>query len=106
MGGATRAIRAIFGDRRVWVWAGVWAVTRFLIVANVGFWDDGRPPDFLQDVARYGSWSYYISVEGAIPPEETWQYPPGAAYLMLLPRILPGSFGESFVGLMLIADLV
>ena len=41
-----------------------------------------------------------------IPNEDCWQYPPGAAFLILIPRIGPASYGATFVGLMLIIDLV
>lgn len=50
-------------------------------------------------------WSHYLTAHHAVPGGESWQYPPGAAFLMLLPRLGPGAYGESFVGLMLLADL-
>lgn len=59
----------------------------------------------LQDVNNYEAWSHYLTTEGAIPSGESWQYPPGAAFLMLVPRLGPGGYGESFVGLMLLFDL-
>lgn len=40
-----------------------------------------------------------------MPGGESWQYPPGAAWLMLAPRLGPGSYGPAFVGLMLLFDL-
>jgi Glycosyltransferase family 87 len=100
------AIRSILGNRMVWIWAGVWVVTRALIVANVGFWDDSRPDYWLEDVNRYREWSEILATEHAIPDEDSWQYPPGAAWLMLIPRLGPGSYGDAFVGLMLIIDLI
>ncbi len=72
-----------------------------MIVANVGFWGDLR----LQDINNYEVWSHYLTANHAIPGGESWQYPPGAAFLMLLPRLGPGTYGESFVGLMLLVDL-
>ena len=90
-------------NRLVWIWLAVWLATRALIVADVGFWHDGGPR--LQDVNNYAVWSDYITASHAIPGGESWQYPPGAAYLMLLPRLGPGTYGESFVGLMLLVDL-
>lgn len=67
----------------------------------MGFWGDLR----LQDVNNYEVWSHYLTASQAIPGGESWQYPPGAAFLMLLPRLGPGAYGESFVGLMLLVDL-
>lgn len=87
--------------RLFWIAVGVWLATRGLIVAEVGFWGDLR----LQDVNNYEVWSHYLTANQAIPGGESWQYPPGAAFLMLLPRLGPGAYGESFVGLTLLADL-
>jgi Glycosyltransferase family 87 len=85
----------------VWIWLAVWLMTRALVVADVGFWGHLH----LQDVNNYDIWSHYLTAQHAIPGGESWQYPPGAAYLMLLPRLGPGGYGESFVGLMLLFDL-
>jgi|GEM_PF-821900 len=98
-------MRSILTNRMVWVWAGVWVTTRALMVAEVGFWDDVSGPK-LQDVNNYAVWSNQLATEHAIPDGEAWQYPPGAAFLMLLPRLGFGTYGESFVALMLVADLV
>jgi len=89
----------------LWIWVGVWVATRGLMVGDVGFWNhvsDLR----LQDVNDYDVWSQYLTTNHALPDGETWQYPPGAAFLMLLPRLGLGTYGESFVGLMLLVDLV
>jgi hypothetical protein len=97
-------VRQIHTHRRVWIWIAVWIATRALIVGDVGFWHDGGPR--LQDVDNYEVWSHYLTAHGALPSGEAWQYPPGAAFLMLLPRLGPGSYADSFVGLMLLFDLV
>ncbi len=86
------------------LWAAVWALTRLFMVAQVGFWDH-RGIDF-QDVNFFHFWSDTIAVEHRIPTEPNWQYPPGAAFLMLAPRIGGGEFGTSFVVTMLAVDLV
>jgi Glycosyltransferase family 87 len=96
-------VSQIRANRLVWIWLTVWIATRALIVANVGFWHDAGPR--LQDVNNYEVWSHYLTANHAIPGGESWQYPPGAAYLMLLPRLGPGAYGEAFVGLMLLVDL-
>lgn len=87
----------------MWIWIAVWLATRVLIVGDVGFWHDAGPR--LQDVANYEVWSHYLTAHGALPSGEAWQYPPGAAFLMLLPRLGPGSYADSFAGLMLLFDL-
>lgn len=98
-------MRPVRSNRTLWVWAGIWLATRGLIVADVGFWAHASHLH-LQDVANYDVWSRYLTTRHAIPGGEAWQYPPGAAFLMLLPRLGPASYGETFVGLMLLVDLV
>jgi Glycosyltransferase family 87 len=97
-------VRSVLGDRRTWIWLAVWLATRALIVAEVGFWATSEPR--FEDVNRYEAWSHVLTSEGAFPGGDAWQYPPGAGLLMLLPRVFPGSYGEAFVGLMLLVDLV
>jgi len=74
----------------------VWVATRALVVADISHW---------QDVGNYEAWSHYLTAHHAMPGGESWQYPPGAAWLMLLPRLWPGAYGPAFVGLMLLCDL-
>ncbi|HEX5526393.1 MAG TPA: glycosyltransferase family 87 protein [Solirubrobacterales bacterium] len=88
---------------KVPVWIGAWILTRALIVVQVGFWHPGGAE--YNDVLSYESWSNYIAHEHALPTEETWQYPPGTALLLLIPRLGGGHFGVSFVVLMLLVDL-
>jgi hypothetical protein len=97
-------VRPILSSRTLWIWAGIWLATRGLTVADVGFWAHASNLH-LQDVNNYDVWSHYLTTQHAIPGGESWQYPPGAAFLMLLPRLGPGTYGESFVGLMLLVDL-
>jgi hypothetical protein len=95
-------VRSVLGDRRTLIWLAVWLGTRAFIVAEVGFWATGHPR--LQDVNNYDTWSHVLTGEGAFPGGDAWQYPPAAGLLMLIPRVLPGSYGEAFVGLMLLVD--
>lgn len=104
IGGVRAASRSILTNRTLWIWAGIWLATRAYIVADVGFWSHVSHLH-LQDVGNYATWSQYLVTKHAIPTGDAWQYPPGAAYLMLLPRLGPGTYGESFVGLMLLFDL-
>ena len=97
-------MRSLLGDRKHWLWLAAWIATRAFIVAEVGFWATGHPR--LEDVNNYDTWSHVLTGEGAFPGGDAWQYPPAAGLLMLIPRILPGTYGEAFVGLMLVADLV
>jgi hypothetical protein len=90
--------------RKTWIWLVVWLCSRALIVAEIGFWATPQPQ--LEDVDRYQTWSHVLTAEHAFPGGDGWQYPPGAGLLMLLPRLFPGGYGEIFVGLMLLVDLV
>jgi hypothetical protein len=84
------------------IWIGIWILSRALIVAQVGFWKPAGPE--YQDVGIYQAWSESIAGSHFLPADETWQYPPGAAFLMLIPRLSGGSYGISFVVLMLAFD--
>jgi hypothetical protein len=97
-------VRSTLRDRRTWIWLAVWLSTRALIVAEVGFWATAQPR--FEDVNNYETWSHYITSHDALPGGEAWQYPPGAGLLMLLPRLIPASYGGAFVGLMLLVDLI
>jgi hypothetical protein len=96
-------VRSLLGDRKIWIWLAIWLATRALIVAEVGFWATAGPR--FEDVNNYEVWSNYITSHDAFPGGEAWQYPPGGALLMLLPRVFPFDYGEAFVGLMLLVDL-
>jgi hypothetical protein len=102
---AKAAARSILSSRTTWIWLGIWLATRGLTVLHVGFWTHSAPPR-LEDVNNYEVWSGYLPSHHSLPVGESWQYPPGAAFLMLVPRLGPGTYGESFVGLMLLLDLV
>jgi hypothetical protein len=97
-------VRSILRDRKTWIWLAIWFSTRALIVAEVGFWATAHPR--FEDVNNYETWSHYITAHNALPGGEAWQYPPGAGLLMLLPRLIPSSYGGAFVGLMLLVDFI
>jgi hypothetical protein len=86
------------------VWILVWIVTRAVIVVQIGFWTPGGA-DY-EDANSYAAWSDWIAGTHSMPTEETWQYPPGAAFLFLVPRLMPLDFKVAFVVLMLIVDLI
>jgi hypothetical protein len=85
------------------IWAAIFVVGSLFMVVQVGFWDHVNHVN-LEDVNAYKGWSDIIVATHALPLENTWQYPPGAAFLMLIPRI-GGDYGRSFVILMLLFDL-
>jgi Glycosyltransferase family 87 len=97
-------VRSILRDRKTWIWLAIWLSTRALIVAEVGFWATAHPR--FEDVNNYETWSQYITSHQALPGGEAWQYPPGAGLLMLLPRLIPASYGGAFIGLMLLVDFI
>lgn len=86
-------------------WILVWIVPRAYMLAGVGLWDDVNGVEY-EDVKSYESWSNTIAGEHRLPNEDTWQYPPGAAFLFLIPRLGPLDFKLSFVILMLAFDLI
>jgi hypothetical protein len=98
-------MRAALGNRKIWIWAAVWLFTRGLILSHVGFWNDSTGVQ-AEDVSIFGVWSEQLGVHHMLPNEEAWQYPPGAALLMVLPRIGGGDFLDHFVATMLIFDLI
>jgi hypothetical protein len=94
----------VLTSRRAFLLTGIWLATRALIVAEVGFWHHSGHFR-LEDVATYDQWSDQLAA-GHLPTGHAWQYPSGASFLMLLPRLGPWGYGETFVGLMLVFDLV
>lgn len=98
-------MRSLMHSRKIWIWAFVWVLTRGLILSHVGFWNDstGTQPE---DVSIFGIWSEQLGVHHALPNEAAWQYPPGAALLMVVPRLGSASFLDSFVATMLVFDLI
>lgn len=90
--------------RNLWIaWGAIWLLAAAFMTVQVGFWDNVYGTE-LEDVNSYLGWSDFMVVNHALPVEDTWQYPPGAAFLMLIPR-LGWDFGEAFIALMLIFDL-
>ncbi|WP_063629979.1 glycosyltransferase 87 family protein [Nocardia sp. BMG51109] len=96
-------MRALSG---LWV---VWVVTRALIVVFTGvtalphsIWDASAA-----DLTLYREWAEMIVRHGIFPlHDERWQYPPGAAALFVVPWLLGGGHGYSwlFFGLVGVAD--
>jgi hypothetical protein len=98
-------LRSLLSNRLLWIWLAVWVVTRAMIVVQVGFWNHVGGADF-QDVNAFETWSNFLATEHHMPTDEGWQYPPGAALVMLLPRIGGAPYAQSFVATMLLFDLL
>jgi hypothetical protein len=98
-------LRSLLSNRLLWIWLAVWVVTRAMIVVQVGFWNHVGGADF-QDVNAFETWSNFLATEHRMPTDEGWQYPPGAALVMLLPRIGGAPYAQSFVATMLLFDLL
>jgi hypothetical protein len=86
-------------------WVFVWLLSRGYMLAQVGLWDHVHGAEY-QDVNTYEGWSSWIASTHLMPQEETWQYPPGAAFLFLIPRLGPLDFKLTFVIMMLAVDLI
>jgi hypothetical protein len=100
-------VRAVYERHKPWFWGAAWLLTRGLIMAQIGFFNHITATS-TEDVFLYESWSDSIAHTGALPTGELWQYPPGAALLMVIPRIAmaPKGFGPSFAVTMLVFDLI
>ena len=83
----------------------MWLATRALMIIQVGFWSDLGT--HYQDVEFYKNWANTLAEFHQMPDEASWQYPPGAAFLLLIPRlgsVVGVAYQPSFVGLMLLVD--
>ena len=95
MGGRRRQLALLWG---------VWAVSRLFIVAQVGIWNHVDGPQY-QDVGFYEGTSNGLMDTRAMPEGDSWQYPPLAAFLFLVPRLAP-NYSYGFIALMLLFDAV
>lgn len=84
----------------------MWVASRALMLVQVNFWSDLGTN--YQDVVFYNEWAETLAA-GHMPEGESWQYPPGAAFLLLVPRlgsIFGAAYEPSFVAFMLVVDFV
>lgn len=91
--------------RQVATWIIVWVVSRAVIVGRIGLGDGLTDPE-IQDVAYFRNSAEYLATTGSIPEGDAWQYPPGAAFLFLIPRLVPVTYPVAFIALMLLVDAV
>jgi Glycosyltransferase family 87 len=101
-------LRALFRNRLIWIWAAIWILGLALMVLQVGIWNHVAGVNY-QDTDQYKLWSEILAHQRLMPVEETWQYPPGAAFLLLVPRLGVHWFGAayqpSFMVTMVLVDL-
>lgn len=98
-------MRSALASPAIWIWIAVWMATRAVMVVQVGFWSDLGTN--YQDVEFYNNWANTLAEFHQMPDEESWQYPPAAAFLLLIPRIgsvFGAAYQPSFVALMLLVD--
>lgn len=89
---------------RWWPLAVYWVASRLVMLAMLR---TGHG-DIAEEVHRlYARWAGQLEA-GSFPAQDvTWQYPPGAGLVMLLPGLLPmASYLQGFVALMVLADAV
>ena len=83
----------------------VWIVTRAIMLSEIGYWRKGTTVNY-QDVDVFHDWASRIMSTHTIPPDPSWQYPPGAIVAFVLPRLFGDGYRGAFVGMILVADLV
>lgn len=83
-------------------WAAVWLASRGMMISDLGY---GRPGAVVQhqDLNVFQAWADSIARTGRLPTDEAWQYPPGAAFLFLLPRIA-FNYKPMFMAMLVVAD--
>jgi Glycosyltransferase family 87 len=100
-------LRSLLRSRMFWIWAGVWVAAAALMVVQIGYWNDALGVNY-QDAEFYNDWSEILAHQRVMPVDDSWQYPPGAAFLFLLPRVgglLGAAYQPSFMVTMLLVDL-
>jgi hypothetical protein len=101
------AMTAVRGRRRLRAgaaWASAWVVTRLLLVW-VAIGRPGTQQDVRGDLHLYDGWSRaLLHGSSAAFDDARWQYPPGAALVLAVPRLLPFSYVTDFLLLTLVID--
>lgn len=98
-------VKKVLSSPKFWLFVAAWLATRLVMVADVGYLH-ADPVDY-EDVHLYATWASDVA-NFNLPTGEFWQYPPGAALVLVIPRLglAFGDYGESFVVYMLLVDLV
>lgn len=106
------ATRSPLSPRRplVWIWALLWLAGAGWILARIGIWDRTLLSVDYGDIKLYGEWAKHIVEVGSLPDESKWQYPSGAAFLFLMPRLFVdgygGDYGAVFLAMLLLCSLI
>ncbi|MGC9220754.1 MAG: glycosyltransferase 87 family protein [Solirubrobacteraceae bacterium] len=95
----TGSLARLASDRRVLLLVLAWAATRLLILYKLGSYT------FNGDVIYYASWATEILRHQQLPHTDMWQYPVGAAALLLLPELVANHYEQAFAALMVLCDL-
>jgi hypothetical protein len=96
-----RRMARLDGGRRRPILA--WALSRLLLVAMSSWTGYPHQRSAMGDVRFYRDWAAGLA-HGHFPLDERWQYPPGAAAVLALPRLLPLSYTVGLVAVVLCAD--
>ena len=111
LGAAVRVRRAVerpSAPAGVAVAALAWVLTRVpMYLIDAGTIHDRWRRFYIGDVVQtYANW-LVLFAHGRFPQADArWQYPPGAAAILSLPRLLPGSYLDSFLLIELLCDLL
>jgi hypothetical protein len=91
-------------NMRVIAAAGYWACTRLLIIMSVFYSHENANGEVHR---LYQKWARILQ-DGSFPiGDPTWQYPPGAAGVILSPVLVPGlNYVQAFILVTLLADAV
>ena len=84
--------------------AALWVLTRALLLSQLGYLRAGALVNY-EDINVYRNWSDLLA-QTQLPNDTAWQYPPGAALVFLVPRLVTGHYELAFIALILISDLV
>lgn len=83
----------------------VWIVVRLYTLSQLGLITNFDKTNY-QDVNLYAWWSETMLQSHQLPADSTWQYPPGAIFMFLLPRLFVTPYHVTFIALLLVFDAV
>ncbi len=84
---------------------GGWVVTRTAMVAIVHWSGYPSPGAVTGDTRLYASWATILRSGHFPAADPSWQYPPGAAGVLVVPAMTGAGYHAAFVAMMLIVDL-
>ena len=81
----------------------IWFLARVYTLWQIGIFTDFDRVSYF-DINAYASWSGTILQNHQLPTEVSWQYPPGAAFIFLLPRLFVTPYQITFIALLIAFD--